>query len=63
MPVKVIWGAQDTWIRKDTAQRLGDALKAKEIVIIDDAGHLLMYDQGVQLGVELTRWLCNTNTF
>lgn len=60
MPVKVIWGAQDTWIEKDTARRLGDALKAKEVVIIDNAGHLIMYDQGAQLGVELTRWLCST---
>jgi pimeloyl-ACP methyl ester carboxylesterase len=57
MPVKIIWGAQDAWIGMDTASKLGKALGAKEIVVIEDAGHLIMYDQGAQLGVELAVWL------
>jgi pimeloyl-ACP methyl ester carboxylesterase len=57
MPVKIIWGAQDKWIGVDTASRLGDALGAKEVAVIEDAGHLVMYDQGAQLGVELGVWL------
>ena len=58
MPVKVIWGAQDDWLPEETAWRLGTALGAKEVSIIQDAGHLIMYDQPAQLAVELTRWLC-----
>jgi pimeloyl-ACP methyl ester carboxylesterase len=57
MPVKIIWGENDDWISVNTAKRLGDALKAKEVVIIAEAGHLIMYDQPAQLGVELGRWL------
>ncbi|CAG9990265.1 unnamed protein product [Clonostachys byssicola] len=57
VPVKIIWGADDRWLPAETAQRLGDALKAQEIVIIEQAGHLIMYDQPAQVGVELTRWL------
>ena len=57
IPVKVIWGADDNWIPVETATRLGNALRAEEIVTIEKAGHLIMYDQPAQLGVELGRWL------
>ncbi|KAL2673579.1 hypothetical protein Neosp_012021 [[Neocosmospora] mangrovei] len=58
IPVKVIWGAEDKWIPAEDAHRLGKALKAREVVVIGDAGHLIMLDQPAQLGVELARWLC-----
>ncbi|RSL90009.1 hypothetical protein CEP51_000914 [Fusarium floridanum] len=58
IPVKVIWGAEDKWIPAEDAHRLGKALKAQEVVIIEEAGHLIMLDQPAQLGVELARWLC-----
>lgn len=57
LPVKVIWGAEDNWLKVDTAWRLGKALNAKDIVVIENAGHLIMMDQPAQLGVELGRWL------
>lgn len=59
VPIKIIWGRQDNWIPVDDAQRLGAALGAKEVVEIDDAGHLVMYDQPGQLGVELAMWLAS----
>ncbi|KAI8654393.1 AB hydrolase-1 domain-containing protein [Fusarium sp. Ph1] len=58
IPVKVIWGAEDKWIPAEDAHRLGKTLNAQEVVVIEDAGHLIMLDQGAQLGVELARWLC-----
>ncbi|KAF2683414.1 alpha/beta-hydrolase [Lentithecium fluviatile CBS 122367] len=57
VPVKIIWGAQDAWIGVESAWKLGEALGAKEVVVIEDAGHLIMYDQPGQLGVELGQWL------
>ena len=57
MDVKVIWGAQDAWIGVESAYRLGDALRAKEVVVVEDAGHLIMCDQPGRLGVELAIWL------
>ena len=57
LPVKVIWGAEDNWIPVEDAYRLAAALKAREIAVIEKAGHLIMFDQGAQLGVELGRWL------
>ena len=57
MPIKIIWGAEDKWIPVESAWRLGDALGAKEIAIIEKAGHLSMLDQPGQFGVELGRWL------
>ncbi|KAL2862696.1 alpha/beta fold hydrolase [Aspergillus lucknowensis] len=57
MPVKVIWGKEDTWIPVEQAVRLGKALQAREVAIIDGAGHLIMFDQPEQLATELTLWL------
>ncbi|KAJ3549596.1 hypothetical protein NM208_g441 [Fusarium decemcellulare] len=57
LPVKIIWGTDDKWLPVETAHRLGQALKAKEVVTIEKAGHLIMLDQPAQLGVELGRWL------
>jgi pimeloyl-ACP methyl ester carboxylesterase len=57
IPVKVIWGKEDRWIAAEDAFRLGKALGAEEVVVIEDAGHLIMLDQPGQLGVEIARWL------
>ncbi|OQD91093.1 hypothetical protein PENANT_c001G04297 [Penicillium antarcticum] len=57
MPVKVIWGADDKWIPAESAWRLGKALAAKEVAVMEKAGHLSMLDQPGQFGVELGRWL------
>lgn len=57
--IKIIWGKQDNWIPVDDAHRLSAALGAKEVVEIDGAGHLLMYDQPGQLGVEIAMWLAS----
>ncbi|KAF2013585.1 alpha/beta-hydrolase [Aaosphaeria arxii CBS 175.79] len=57
IPVKVIWGVEDRWIPVETAGRLGEALKAREVVIVEEAGHLSFIDQAGQVGVELGTWL------
>jgi pimeloyl-ACP methyl ester carboxylesterase len=61
IPVKIIWGKQDRWILFETAQRLAHALGAKKTVGIEGAGHLVMYDQPVQLTVELYDWLISSD--
>lgn len=57
MPVRVIWGQEDAWIPVETAARLKAKLNAREVVLIEGAGHLVMYDQEGKLGVELGWWL------
>lgn len=57
MPVRVIWGRDDAWIPVETADRLKMKLNARELVLIEGAGHLVMYDQEGKLGVELGWWL------
>ena len=53
----VVWGVEDRWIPVETAGRLRDRLNARELVLIEGAGHLVMYDQPGRLGVELGWWL------
>ncbi|KAL4731293.1 hypothetical protein ACLX1H_000258 [Fusarium chlamydosporum] len=57
LPVKIIWGADDKWLPVEVAYRLGNALKAQEVVVIEKAGHLSMIDQPAQIGIELGWWL------
>jgi hypothetical protein len=41
----------------ETAGRLKDKINAWNVVVIEGAGHLVMYDQEARLGVELGWWL------
>lgn len=41
----------------ETARRLKERLDVKDVVVIEGAGHLVMYDQQAKLGVELGWWL------
>ena len=56
-PVKIIWGRDDAWIPVATAQRLSKALNAEEVVTIEEAGHLVQYDQPGKLALEVGLWL------
>lgn len=62
VPVQIIWGEQDRWIPVETAERLSKTLKAKGVVRIEDAGHLIMYDQPEALAMELANWLIRANS-
>jgi len=62
MPIRIIWGKQDGWLPFEIAERLKEKLNAKEVVLIDGAGHLIMYDQQAKLGVELTWWLSQVSS-
>ncbi|OJJ06996.1 hypothetical protein ASPVEDRAFT_46381 [Aspergillus versicolor CBS 583.65] len=61
MPVLVVWGEEDRWIPVETAGRLKERLNAREVVLIEGAGHLVMYDQPGKLGVELGWWLSSVH--
>jgi pimeloyl-ACP methyl ester carboxylesterase len=56
-PTKIIWGKDDAWIPVDTARRLMEALNAEDVVVIEEAGHLVQYDQPARLALEVGLWL------
>lgn len=61
MPVRVIWGNNDKWLPVENGRNLSKKLNAKDMVVIEGAGHLIMYDQPARLGVELGWWLATAN--
>ena len=61
LPIVVIWGKEDKWIPVAYAERLKQKLNAKEAIVIDGAGHLIMYDQAARLGVELGLWMSSVS--
>lgn len=62
LPVLIVWGAEDTWIPVDRAERLAAAIPGARLEIIDGAGHLIHYDAPVELAVALHRWLADQAT-
>lgn len=44
MPVRVIWGTEDTWIPVDRAHRLAAVIPGAELHLVPDAGHLVQLD-------------------
>lgn len=57
VPVKVIWGAEDAWIPKETAGKVSERFGAREFVVVERAGHLIMYDAPERVAVEVGVWL------
>ena len=57
IPIKIMWGTKDSWIPSETASKLFAALNARELVLIEDAGHLVQHDQPSKLASEVAVWL------
>ncbi|MGB9182684.1 MAG: alpha/beta hydrolase [Solirubrobacteraceae bacterium] len=57
LPVKIIWGRQDSWIPPDRAIGLKQMIPGAELELVDGAGHLIHYDAPVKLAIALQRWL------
>ncbi len=57
LPVRVIWGEEDTWIPVDRAHRLVDTIPGATLELVPGAGHLVQLDQPVHLAIALHRWL------
>jgi pimeloyl-ACP methyl ester carboxylesterase len=57
LPVLVVWGLQDRWIPVDHAHRLAATIPGAQLHLLDAAGHLVHFDQPVQLATRLQRWL------
>lgn len=55
-PVHIVWGAEDTWIPVDRADRLHAAIAHSSLAVIPGAGHLIQLDAPEALASELTRW-------
>ncbi|KAJ5702594.1 hypothetical protein N7488_010142 [Penicillium malachiteum] len=57
IPVQVAWGNEDHWYHVATASKLKEKLNAKDVFVIEGAGHLVMLDNVTELGLNLAQWL------
>jgi pimeloyl-ACP methyl ester carboxylesterase len=57
VPVLIAWGAEDTWIPVDRAQRLAQVIPGAQLHLVPEAGHLIQLDAPEQLTAVLQRWL------
>jgi pimeloyl-ACP methyl ester carboxylesterase len=57
LPVRVLWGAEDTWIPLETGRRFASLVPGAVLTEVPDAGHLVQYDAPVALATALGGWL------
>ena len=57
IPVRIVWGAEDTWIPTETGRRLCDLIPTATLRLVAGASHLVHFDAPVALADELRRWL------
>lgn len=59
LPVLILWGKQDAFIRQSFAYRLSEDIPNSELKIIDSAGHFLPEDKSEEVSREITRFVYN----
>ncbi|MCP2336040.1 alpha/beta fold hydrolase [Actinomadura rupiterrae] len=57
IPVRILWGTDDTWIPPQMAERLRSLIPGATLTLIDNAGHLVHNDSPIPLTNELRTWL------
>jgi pimeloyl-ACP methyl ester carboxylesterase len=59
IPVRIVWGRDDTWIPYQVAVRLSHVIPTATLKLIDAAGHLIHYDAPAALADEMRAWLAS----
>ncbi|KAI4100784.1 MAG: hypothetical protein L6R37_005276 [Teloschistes peruensis] len=58
LPIRIIWGKNDKWLPCETAEKLKELIGGKcEVVLIEEAGHLIQLDQPERLMAEIVLFL------
>lgn len=57
IPVRIVWGAEDTWIPAGRARTLRDLIPGATLSLVPAAGHLIHYDAPAALMNEIRGWL------
>ena len=58
LPVRVIWGKEDKWVPCESAEKLKELIGGKcEVVLVEEAGHLIQLDQPERLMAEILTFL------
>ncbi len=57
IPVRIVWGSEDTWIPVERAHRLQELIPDSTLAVVPSSSHLMHYDQPVALMHELADWL------
>lgn len=62
LPVKIIWGKEDRWVPCERAEKLKELIGGKtEVVLVEDAGHLIHLDQPERLMAEITMFVMDVD--
>ncbi|KAL8810952.1 MAG: hypothetical protein Q9223_007637 [Gallowayella weberi] len=62
LPVRIIWGKEDQWLPCERADKLKKLIGGKsEVVLVDDAGHLIQLDQPAWLMAEIVMFVAEVD--
>ena len=57
LPVLVVWGSEDRWLRPDVARKLAAAIPGARLELLDGGGHLVQEDVPDELLARLTEFV------
>ena len=62
LPVRIIWGKEDKWVPCERAYKLKELIGGKsEVVLVEEAGHLIQLDQPERLTAEIVMFLAEVD--
>jgi pimeloyl-ACP methyl ester carboxylesterase len=57
VPVLILWGAEDAWLPRETAERLAAAIPGARLELVAGAGHFAMEDEPAAVAEKLASFL------
>jgi pimeloyl-ACP methyl ester carboxylesterase len=56
-PALIVWGARDQVLAREDQQALADAIPASRLVVYQDTGHLVLWEQPERVAADLTAFI------
>lgn len=61
-PTLIVWGARDELLTCEHQQALADAIPASRLLVYQDTGHLVLWEQPGRLAADLTAFVESLST-
>ena len=61
VPVRIVWGESDAWLRPATADHLHELIPTSDLILLSDTGHFAMEDSPQQIAATLFDFFTTCN--
>ena len=61
-PALIVWGARDQLLTREDEQALAAAIPGSRLIVYEDTGHLVLWEQPGRVAVDLTAFAESLST-